>query len=508
MNAIASSSGGDPGRQDGALGSYTRAVRTHALVVVVIIVMAGAAAAAWLSAKEPSYTATAEVLITPLPADDRVFLGLQLLRDSSDLTRTAQTAAALIASPSAAKLTAERLGDGVTQASVENNVTVEPQGQSSIIAVSGRDKDPQAAVTLANTYVESALRVRSTLMSQQIAQLVARLQDDTAPETVGRVAELRSFADGDDPTITLSQLAAPPSTADGAPRWLILALAVIAGCAIASGVALLMDLASRRLRDAQEIQDAYQVPVLGRIPALSRRTRRRAGPLVLPPAAREAFRTLQAQIDQGDDYLPRTVMVTSANSGDGKTSCAVNLGLALVAAGRQVVLLDFDLRKPDLGRILGVEDSPGLVSWLRSEASLDEILVQVRYVAPLRVAVAGTGDRDMLMLAALSRRAPEILEQAKLLADFVILDTPPLGEVSDALRLSSLVDDVLLVARPGHTRRDSFEHTRDLLARAGRPATGLVLFRVSGTPPSAYYTYGESVGEAQRRRALARLTGR
>jgi len=102
---------------------------------------------------------------------------------------------------------------------------------------------------------------------------------------------------------------------------------------------------------------------------------------------------------------------------------------------------------------------------------------------------AGT-EGDVVLLEALSRRLPELLKQAKELADYVILDTAPLGEVSDALRLADEVDDLIIVSRPGHTMRANFEIMRDLLEQTGHEPLGYLLLGVTGGITSAYYTYG------------------
>jgi uncharacterized protein involved in exopolysaccharide biosynthesis len=119
----------DPDRPEGVV-SYVRAMRGHAAIVVVLLVMTVGCAAAWLEVKEPSYTATAELLITPLPANDRAFQRLQLLRDSNGRRADQLTRAV--------ELTAQRVGAGFSQRGVERAVEVQPQGQSNIITVSGQ----------------------------------------------------------------------------------------------------------------------------------------------------------------------------------------------------------------------------------------------------------------------------------------------------------------------------------------------------------------------------------
>ena len=503
-------------RQEGALAQYLRAIRAHPFVIAAITLLTIAAAVAWVTRKEPVYEATAEVLVTPMPADSNALFGIQLLRESNDPTRTLQTAASLVETTRAAELTARRMGDGYTRASVQDAVAVEPQGQSNILAVTAEANDAGDAAKLANTFVESSLEARRETLRKQIATVTSALEADipqtdaaaaapegtAAAETRAELAQLRRIANGGDPTLSLAQRAIEPTSATGPPAALVIIIAAIAGLALSAGAALLMETGNRRVRDVEELLSIYPLPVLARIPKLSRGEG--GGALALPPAAREAYRTLQVQLDQ-DGTKPRVIMLTSANSQDGKTNAAVHLGLALVAAGSRVILIDFDLRKPDIARLMRLPESGGLVSLLSGRHRLEDVLVPAPQLPPLRVAPAGTGEGDALLLSALTRRLGDILGEARELADYVILDTAPLGEVSDALRLVPHVDDVILVARPNNTQRQDLEAMRDLLARAGVDATGLIVVGATGSRTSRYHTYGTPT--RPKRRALSRTGG-
>jgi capsular exopolysaccharide synthesis family protein len=491
-------------RQEGALTPYLRAIRAHKFVVAAVTLLALAATVGWLSVREPRYKASAEMLVTPLPSDDRTFLGVQLLRDTNDPTRTAQTAAELVDSPRAAELAAETMGNGYTRSTVQEKILVEPKGQSYVLAVQAEAGDPDEAADLANAFVSGALSARREVLRRQVAAQLAVLQGSTDADDKSRIAGLSSIRDGDDPTLSLSQEAIAPSLREGAPAWLVIALSVIAGFALGAAAAVLMELVNPRIRETDELADAFPMPVLTRVPRMGRRARAQ-DIFHMPPAVREAYRSLQVQLDQ-DARGSRVIMLTSASSGDGKTSTAVSLSLALVAAGHRVILMDFDLRKPDIGRTLGVGPSEGLVGMLGT-ASLEDVLVPAPKLPPLSVAPAGAGEDDFLLLSALIREFDQIMTQARELADYVIIDTSPLGEVSDALRLLPHIDDVIVVARPNNTRRSEFQQVRDLLGRAGVPPLGMVLMGVSSGSSGRYYTYG-NVGQARRpsRLALGRRT--
>lgn len=490
-----------PQRPEGALGPYLRAIRAHRITFALIVIAALVGALIYLVLRSPSYQASAEILVSPLPQDDQTFVGVQVVRDSpADPTRTVQTAANLLDTPQAAQLAARRLGHGWTYQAVDAATDVQPKGESNIVTVDAKTSaSPAAAARLANAFANAALDARAATLKTQISSALARLQarlpatkgDPVArQELSSQIGQLEAAQNGRDPSISLLQPADPPTGSSGTRGWLIGLLALLAGLLLATGAALLMEMLERSVRDQDEMLSLYPLPVLTRVPKLSRRQRQAAdgNPMALPPAAREAFRTLRVQIEQrGAGH--RRIMVTSGSSQDGKTTSAVNLAFALVGAGHRVILIDFDLRKPGVGHVLGIEGERGLVSLLTPDVRLRDALVPAPQLPPLRVLPAG-GEGDVILLEALTKRLPELLREAEELADYVVIDTAPLGEVSDALRIAAVVDDVVVAARPGQTDRAHFVNMRDLLERSGITPVGYVVVGVNTGSNSSYYTYG------------------
>jgi len=464
-------------------------------------------AALLLSVRSPTYEATAELLVTPLPQADRTFLGIALLRDSPDPTRTMQTAAAVISSPIAAARTAQGLGGNATRRSVENAVVVEPVGESNVIAITAQAESAGRAANLANRYAANALKVTSEVLREQvvsaIAQSRAALQRSAvpSPESNMRLSELRAVRDRGDPTLSLSQLARPPTAPTDAPAWLVLALALVAGVTLAAIAAVLTERLDRRVRDVDELFALAPIAVLARVPAVGRGERNWPA-LDVPPAVRESFRTLQIQIEQRRSdrgQASSTIVVTSPSSGDGKTTAAICLALALVAAGHDVILLDCDLRRPDIGSRLRLDASSGLEALLSSDTTLAAKLQSLDKVRTLRVLPAVGGVGDVANMQLLSRRAADILAEASSLADYVIVDTPPLGTVGDALALAPYADELLLVGRTHHSDRRAVESTVALLQRANTPPTGWVVIGDIIRRRDTYHYAGSDAAASQRR---------
>jgi Mrp family chromosome partitioning ATPase/capsular polysaccharide biosynthesis protein len=479
-------------RDEGAFGPYARAVRRHPWIVAAITLVTLAAAVALLSQRSQSYKATSQILVTPI--NDTPIPGLPLLTNSVDPTRTLQTAATMLTSPMASKVAADKLGGlkaGWDAARISAGVKVTPQGDSNIIAVTAVEKTPQDAIKAANAAAQASLDVRADALDaavkRQIAGAEARLPELAADDTANRseiaadIATLKQIEESD-PNFSLLQ-GASSAEATGTSAKLILVLALFAGLIIGTGAALLIEQFDRRLRDEDDLLERYPLPVLARVPFSRRRGSDDQG---LPdPSVHEAFRTLQVQIERPDGGT-RVVMLTSASMGDGKTTSAINLARALVAAGHRVVLLDFDLRKPDVGARLGIgSDVLGL---FRPNVRLDDLLVPAPATRALRVLSAPPRGDISPVLEALSRRLPELLSQAREIADYVVIDTAPLGRVSDALRIAAAADDVLLVARPGNTDGKELAVARELMEHMGIVPTGMVVVG-SNTIARDYYGY-------------------
>jgi len=502
-----------PERPEGALEPYLRALRARWLLVVLVTLAAVGGSVAWLTLRNPDYKASAHLLVAPLPPEDPTFQGIDVLRaDPNESTRTVQTAAALIESPEAARLAAKRLGPAWSLGLVESAVDVQPEGQSNLLAVTALVENARQAARVANEYSRAALDVRRLRIQRQadtiLASLVAQQRGgeasgQAAVALADRISRLQAVRTSGDPTLSITEPAVPPSAAVGAPPWLVVGLALIGGFALATGAALIMEVLDRRIRDEEELRRLYPLPVLSYVPELSRRRRRAlTSPLSTPPEVREAFRTLEVQLDrQGDP--PRVVTLTSASTGDAKTTSAVTLAIALLGAGHRVIVMDFDLRKPDVGRLLGVKPRRRLTSLLSPGTSLEDMLVESPRVPTLRVLPADEDSGGVVLLEPLSQRLGELFKEARELADYVIVDTPPLGEVSDALRLLDFVDDVIIVGRPGNTNRANLELMRDILGRTGITPTGLLVIGEAPGRSTSYYAYGMANREQSSWRRLA-----
>jgi Mrp family chromosome partitioning ATPase/capsular polysaccharide biosynthesis protein len=481
-------------------GTYLRAIARHWRFVVFVTLVTTGVALLTLSRVQRSYEASASVLVTPVVASDPSFIGTGAVVDTGDPPRTVQTAAALIDSPEAAAAAAQAMGSGWTGQRVENSTSVAPRGQSNVLAITGRAPSAGQATRLADTFARAAVDTRAKIVQQNIAARVSAVQarvarlsrtvPATSPELQGlatQLGELRAAQDtGGDPSLSVSQ-PAQLGSATGASKVLILLIAALAGFALGSIAALAIEYFSSRIHDPNEVRNLVSAPILAAVPKVRIGQNGNLSPKALPPAAFEQVRMLRTQIPRRHEGS--AIMITSADAGDGKTTLAAALAAAFAEADQDVILLDFDLRAPAVAGLLGLDNSsgdPGATNW---KAELDELLVPVPGFPRLKALAAHTGDRSGF--ETLIERLPSLLAEARLLADWVIVDTPPIGEVSDAIPIAAECDEVLLVVRPGHTDRARLILARDLLSRIDVIPAGTVLIGQGGrTMSGRYYGYG------------------
>ena len=155
------------GQSEGAL-SYLQAIRNHKLLVAGVTLIALIGSIIWLSLRTPTYEASSQVLVSAVQdPEEGLFLGLDVLRESVDPTRTVQTAASLVESREAAIRTADKLGHGWTADSVLSAIQVSPEGESSILSVTATADTKSEAVDLANTFTTETIAVRSEAIEKQ-----------------------------------------------------------------------------------------------------------------------------------------------------------------------------------------------------------------------------------------------------------------------------------------------------------------------------------------------------
>jgi Mrp family chromosome partitioning ATPase/capsular polysaccharide biosynthesis protein len=458
----------------GARRPLLRAVSSHVVVVLLITAVTVVAAAIWSIQRSPTYEARATLLVSPMPRSDDL-LGLPVVRDLGDPFRTVETAIAMLETEAITAATAERLGPGWTAGDVDLRTTLRARGQSNVIEVRAEATDPETSATLANAFVASALEMRRAELGGAVRRAIttlsaqlANLQEQGAADVAvleDRLNALRLLEVEGDPTIRLLERAATPESSRDLPIALVVAVALLAGGALGTGAALVLDSTGpARLEDEDEIHTAMPgLSVLAGAP--DRRT-----VTIEDPAWRNATRSVIVQLagQTGMDV----VMVTSPQPDRAKATTVVHLAVQLAEAGGKVIVIGLD---PDDGRLM---DRLGAVTVDGSEppGPAGELLW-----APLHASAAHPGVSVMDLTArgfsgVREHRLTDLLAAASEAADHVVVAAPSVRSAGvEVSRLASATDRVVLVVRLGHTERLEATRAYDLLVRTGTTPDGVLL---------------------------------
>ncbi len=328
---------------------------------------------------------------------------------------------------------------------------------------------------------------RMALDVQQKQEFVKRLDDRIKEVEVNKDAE-QIFN-----TITVLEPAVTPVQPSSPRRYRTIAVALAAGTLLGAGLALLRDRLDGRMRSVEEIQTIIGLPVLGVVPQMSgRRTAvARAMTVHLDPRSvvAEAYRTIRTAVYFGAGASHcKTMLVTSPEPGDGKTTSASNLAIAIAQTGRSVLLLDADFRKPTQAKNLDVNESVGLSSVLAGREPLPKAL-QHTGVDGLDILPCGPIPANPSEILN-SREFGELVDALTQKYDHIIFDSPPVNAVTDARILGAVCDATILVLRADKSTRKSGEHARNALMSVGARVLGVI---VNDAPHrKGYDVYGGS----------------
>jgi len=289
------------------------------------------------------------------------------------------------------------------------------------------------------------------------------------------------------------------------------ALAFLVGLVGGIGLAILREYMDNTVKTPDDVETLARLPSLAVVPAFDDnngdgRRRKTLGEAIGNGHARhvelvaqhlpksqmsEAFRALRtALLLSQAGRPPQVILVTSALPREGKTTAAANLAVTLAQLGDRTLLIDADLRKPGVGRLLNMNGGKyaGLSSYLAGVSSLELVTVQHPAIPNLSAIPTGPlppNPADLLS----SHKLADALAELRTKFKFIVIDTPPVMAATDAVILSVQADGVLLVVRSGETPKEAFTRTRDLLVSVKCRLLGVVLNAVNSSAPDYYYSY-------------------
>jgi len=329
-----------------------------------------------------------------------------------------------------------------------------------------------------------------------LSDLVAR-QSETA--TSERLRDTRAS------NIRVVDRAVPAKAPVRPKKLLTLAVALILGLGLGAGMALLLDHVDNTVKDEQDVGRLTALPVLAHVPLyqpLRAVSERPAGDGEAPEADlashhdprsafAEAFKNLRTSLLLASpDRPPRNIVVTSCEPGDGKSTVCLNLALVLTQMGRRVLVVDADLRRPRLHRMLGLAKDVGLSSALSGNAEAHEIIQETSIPGLLAVPSGPIppNPSELLESPTLAALVERLREAGRF--DHVFFDSPPALQVTDSVILASRMDASIVVVRAGKTARESLTQGMVRLRQSRGHVVGVVLNALSEESGYYYSRYG------------------
>jgi capsular exopolysaccharide synthesis family protein len=421
--------------------------------VMALAVLLALGVAVVINAKtRPMYAATVTFFVTTTSADPN-----EAMSGATFVQMRLKTYAALLTSDRLAESLAADPRLGLTPAQVQDRITVTTEGDSVLIGVVVTDAQPSRALALSGQIVgqfEALVRSLETPPGQKVAAV--QVQALEPPRLQNTPISPRPMHNG--------------------------ALAIAVGLILGAGLAVVREVTDGSVRSSAQLEALTAAPVLAVVPA-DRAARRRSGPFISDsrsPRA-EALRRLRTNVQYADRENPvKTLAVTSAMPGEGRSATACGLAILFAEAGQRVLIVDAELRAPRLAAFLGREGSAGLTTVLLGAASLDQVLQP--WGSGLWLLSSGHRPPNPSELLG-SQRMAELLDELRGRFDMVIVDAPPLLPVADGAVLAARVDGALLLVRSGKTTAAQVTAAVRALRAVDATLVGCVVTAAGGAGP-------------------------
>jgi polysaccharide biosynthesis transport protein len=500
------------------LREYLAIFRARKLLIAITLLVT-VAAAVYYSSRLPSlYQSTARVLVqAPLtpgsPQPGAAFINLETERS-------------LATSPAVAEFAADELEEDIPPRALIGGLSVNVSPQTEILEFTYTSPSARIARSRAGAFARGYLDFRrnqfldeylaaSESVQEQINEVQQELEEvnqdiiSSVDETERTVLQTQANALASRLGVLQQQQLPPPSnlrvgqvvqsatlpTAPSSnPYQRNVFLAVVLGLMLGAGLTLLLEKLDDRLRGRHDLESHTTSAVLTVVPRVNGWRRREEAYLasISEPdsAASEAYRTLRTGLLFAASQMTlKKVMITSPEEGEGKTTTTANLGVALARAGKRVVIVSADLRRPRLQRFFGEKSgNEGLTNVLAGEKDVTKVLFSPPGIPNLKILSSGPvpgNPAELLTSTAVARVLAELGDHA----DFILLDSAPILPVSDALALSRFTDAVLFVADAQKTSRSAVGQARMKLDQVNAKMIGSVLNNFDARKSATYVAH-------------------
>jgi Mrp family chromosome partitioning ATPase/capsular polysaccharide biosynthesis protein len=503
------------------LEDYLRILKERAWVIVPCVLAVFLVVLMSSLRTTPLYSASAELQYGKSSMNAAVF-GIEALGYDFDRDRSIQSAIAAVGKNAtiAEDVKAELRKNGspggdLSAASLSGLVSASGGQGNDFVSISVTSANPALAAAVANAFADQFVsyrqelarflvaEARTTINEEIQAMTPAELQSDYGLMMQDKYASLRiveAMQDGDFKLLARASVPGAPFTPQTRRD---VTLALVLGLVLGIGLAFLLEYLDKRIKDERTLEKVSGLPVLAGVPVVGRAWKKaRHGERVADVVGfagdrsplLESFRTLRSTLQYFNvDGNLRKILVTSGLPQEGKTVTTVNLAISLAMSGKRVIVLEADLRRPMVHEYLGLANEVGLSTVLAGNSSVPAAiqLVSMDSFIPARARKGENGPAPALLRKNLycitsgplppnpaellqSTRMIDIICELEQLADYVLVDTPPVLPVSDAVALAPNMDAVIIATRLHSTTRDELTQVHGLLQRAGAHVIGVV----------------------------------
>lgn len=495
----------------------------HWAWLIVLVALLAAAVSYFYSQRIPKiYESSATVLVNEAPATKTTDYSSVML--SEQLTSTYSK---MMTKDNVLSEVSKQLNLNYSLDSLKKMISVSPVSDTQLMTVSVQTTDPNLSARIANTIVsvfsqqiqdiqtarfaqsESSLKTQLdqieaqlSIYESQAGNAIDQNEKDRLDAKVTQYRELYSSLLQSYETVRLSEAqsissvveleAATPDLMPVSPKVMQnTLLAAVVGLMLSAGAIVLREILDDTIKTPEDVTRKFKLPILG---VINHHNPEKDAPITITDPrspTSEAYRTLRTNINYSSVDKPlRTIMVSSSEPGEGKTTTVSNLGVVLAQNGFKVIITDCDLRHPRVHKYFGLSNRVGLSSLFAQPLDVLNGTHQTTSVNNLGVVTTGLLPPNPAELLG-SQRMQHILGLMKQSADIVIVDTPPTLAVTDAAVLAPTLDGVILVVRPGKTRASALKLTVEQMQQVNARILGVVLNDIDlrGKPYAYRYHY-------------------
>jgi Mrp family chromosome partitioning ATPase len=510
-------------------------VRRHLVLIIVLMLVFAAAAYFYSGSKASVYEASAQLLYEP---DLDVTDPTSGTGNSNDFMQAQQMQSAIlmISSPAIDERVATNLSDPKKWPSysiyaTRQSADLESDASPNVLVVTASSQIASWSAKLANAYAAEFVAWRIAKEQARIADAIAVIEAklrafDTFAERATsdysilteRRRDLEIISATTTGNFSVVVPATTPSTPVSPKPVRSAALGAAAGLILGLVLSFLREKLDTRIRSHREISEIMGMPIVGRVPEIPQEALAK-GPLVVineaDGRAAEALRLLRSNLEfaaLGDEH--HVLMVVSAQKGEGKSVLTANLAASLALAGKRIMLVDADLRRPHVHRFFNLPNRVGVSSIIAGQASIKDaiqtydVLTRVRTSGGngkgpqaasssydtsvhLTVLTAGPVPPNPGEMVASQRFGGLISELGALPFDYVLIDSPAFLAVGDASALAACVDGIFFLVNMKMTRRPMLEEARDFLGPLPARKLGVITVFDSAGTDERYHSYGK-----------------